>query len=230
MACTQCASEHEANETASSLERMLYFPRQLLTADDMRTEQRYFLEKLKRHNRFLHGDGVVCGLLVVPDPQGSAMGVKVCPGFALGPFGDEIFVEEPAPFDLSRCAQARTADCRPVGAVVQPLNAPKILQVKIRYVECPSRPMRVLPAGCGCDESACEYSRTRDGFELRCNVKPPPAPVVIKEKPDAAAPQCADPPTDPWLLLAEVTASANGLTIDNRVRKVVRNTPSGGFA
>src|SRR4051812_8765778 len=45
MACSQCADPHEHNEVASSLERLRYFPRQLLTADDMRVEQEYFREK-----------------------------------------------------------------------------------------------------------------------------------------------------------------------------------------
>src|SRR6185436_13148051 len=101
MSCSHCAGAHEPNAVASSLERLRYFPRQLLTADDMRVEQEYFREKQRRHNRFLHGWGVVCGLEVVPDPTKGAMAVKVCPGYALGPWGDEIFVEESTPVDLS---------------------------------------------------------------------------------------------------------------------------------
>jgi len=42
------------------LERVKYFNRMLLTADDMRTDQDFVLQKLRRHNRFLHGWGVVC--------------------------------------------------------------------------------------------------------------------------------------------------------------------------
>ena len=34
----------------------------------------------------------------------------------------------------------------------------------VRYVERATRPVRVPGWGCGCDESECEYSRTRDGF------------------------------------------------------------------
>src|SRR4029079_8903991 len=103
MAC-QCAA-HEHHETAGSAERLRYFPRQLLTADDMRTEQHYFREKLRRHNRMLHGWGVVCGLQVVVDPTGGGLGVSICPGYALGPWGDEICVEEAVPLDLTYCTQ-----------------------------------------------------------------------------------------------------------------------------
>ena len=34
-----------------SLERVRYYPRQLMTAEDMRAEQDYFVERLRRHNR-----------------------------------------------------------------------------------------------------------------------------------------------------------------------------------
>jgi hypothetical protein len=167
MTCSQCAGAHEQNEVASSLERLRYFPRQLLTADDMRVEQEYFREEQRRHNRFLHGWGVVCGLEVVPDPANGATAVKACPGYALGPWGDEIVVEEATPFDLSYRTRTTSELCRPAGVVALPAGAPQILPIKIRCVECASRPMRTLPAGCGCDETACEYSRTRDGFEIQ---------------------------------------------------------------
>jgi hypothetical protein len=47
-------------------ERLNYFYGQMLGAADFRSEQAYFREKLKLHNRCLHGYGVVCGLEVTP--------------------------------------------------------------------------------------------------------------------------------------------------------------------
>jgi hypothetical protein len=47
-------------------ERLNYFYGQLLSAADFRTEQAYAREKLKLHNRCLHGYGVICGLVVGP--------------------------------------------------------------------------------------------------------------------------------------------------------------------
>ena len=49
-------------------ERLNYFYGQMLSAADFRAEQSYFREKLKLHNRCLHGYGVVCGLEVGPVP------------------------------------------------------------------------------------------------------------------------------------------------------------------
>ena len=45
----------------ASLERARYFARMLLTADDLTADQQHFLGRFRRHNRLLHGWGVVCG-------------------------------------------------------------------------------------------------------------------------------------------------------------------------
>jgi hypothetical protein len=50
------------------LMRLKYFYGQLLGVHDFQTEQNYFRDKLKLHNRCLHGYGTVCGLEVVPEP------------------------------------------------------------------------------------------------------------------------------------------------------------------
>src|SRR5688572_22836164 len=52
------------------LKRLRYFYGQMLGVHDFQSEQNYFREKLKLHNRCLHGYGVVCGLMVVPEPRG----------------------------------------------------------------------------------------------------------------------------------------------------------------
>src|SRR5437773_64987 len=51
------------------LKRIRYFYGQMLGAADFQAEQDYFREKLKLHNRCLHGYGTVCGLEVEPVPM-----------------------------------------------------------------------------------------------------------------------------------------------------------------
>jgi hypothetical protein len=48
--------------------RLKYFYGQMLGVQDFQAEQDFFRDKLKLHNRCLHGYGVVCGLLVEPLP------------------------------------------------------------------------------------------------------------------------------------------------------------------
>jgi hypothetical protein len=221
MACTQCAGAHDHHEVASTPERIRYFPRQLLTADDMRTEQEYFREKMRRHNLMLHGWGVVCGLQVVA-AVGQAVVVRA--GYALGPLGDEIHVDRNESVDITYCTQPGSEVCVPRdGAAPDPAGP---VYIKIRYVECPSRPMRTLPAGCGCDESACEYSRLRDGYEIRCFRAPDKEEPIPSYKPNPEAPECRQLPGSPWLVLARVTRVGAALQVTYAERRIVQNTPA----
>ena len=77
----------------------------LLTPTEMTLEQTYFRDKLRRHNRLLHGWGVVCGAIVCIVPRSDGNGpepwkVKVTPGYALGPYGDEILIDKAREVDL----------------------------------------------------------------------------------------------------------------------------------
>jgi hypothetical protein len=82
------------SDSAGPLKRVRYFAGQLLTAADFEAEQRYFLERHRRHNRLLHGWGVVSGLEVSSDGNRGGS-VRVGPGFALDCVGDEIVLCEP---------------------------------------------------------------------------------------------------------------------------------------
>jgi hypothetical protein len=77
------------------LRRVNYLTGQLLTAADLQRDQVYFRDRLRRHNRALHGRGVVSGLDVdaVQDNNGTVT-VTVAPGYAISPQGDEIVVAE----------------------------------------------------------------------------------------------------------------------------------------
>lgn len=182
LCCTPCDAE---------LERLRYYPRQIMLADDMRAEQAYFREKSRRHNRFLHGWGVVCGCEVHPVSDAANprnWRVRVCPGYAVSPQGDEILINDCVDVDLKLGAIDPPCSvrwpCPPTGEMpgTGP-QSPRVAYIAVRYAECMTRPMRVQPAGCGCDETACEYSRIRDSFELRVlwecpNRTPRPPPTT----------------------------------------------------
>lgn len=73
------------------LKRNQFFSGKLLTAEDLALEQEYFRERLRRHNRYLHGFGVVFGLEV----SKSGGDVVISPGLAIDCQGNEIVVPEP---------------------------------------------------------------------------------------------------------------------------------------
>jgi hypothetical protein len=154
------------------LERVRFFPRQLLGADDLTTEQTYFREKLRRHNRFLHGWGVVCGCAVKPAPtEAKPYQVLICPGYIVTPCGDEIMIGCPALFDLATCMVSSDDPCaysRPCPPVTSTTPLRQLIYLTVCYKECIVRPVRVAPVGCSCDDVDCDYSRIRDGYEFSC--------------------------------------------------------------
>ena len=195
---------------AYSIERVRYFPRQLLTADDMLTEQEYFRQRQRRFNRFVVGWGVVCGLDVKVDQTNSKM-LLVCPGYALGPWGDEIYVGKEVQFDWQGCVTATPSPCDPGGGEEESATGSVTKYLGIKYTECPSRPVRTTPYGCGCDETGCDYSRTRDGFSLACLREPPTSHAQPEDAPTFCEGigrkllPCPPCPNEPWLVLATLT-------------------------
>jgi hypothetical protein len=212
----------------TSLERVHYFPRQLMTADDMLAEQEYFRQKLRRHNRFLHGWGMVCGGDVKPYPdKDHPWRVRVCPGYLITPQGDEVCIAEPMNFDMAGDWRQGNDPCThlspcPPSGVRCPPDQPKNVYLAACYTECNTRPVRVHPVGCACDEAACEYSRIRDSFELRRLLELPESHKLAAEadkrwaeqfqkwikdgaKPPPPVPECPGCPHDTCVVLASIT-------------------------
>src|SRR5580658_9102554 len=96
-----CGGTTTATCDSTIAELPRYYPRQLITPDDLTLEQNYFRDRMRRHNRLLHGWGVVCGALVCPatttNPDGTVSlvpwKVVVQTGYILGPYGDEIILD-----------------------------------------------------------------------------------------------------------------------------------------
>src|SRR5579884_4194029 len=199
-----------APSNAMGRERTRFFPRQLVTPDDLTQDQLYFREKMRRHNRMLHGWGVVCGARV---KAGTApCQIVVEPGYILGPYGDEIMIDSEVTVDL--CNNA--LDGNAVSPCADVLNDPwcsevpvsrpagQTLYVAIRYEECQTRPVRAVVSACGCDAASCEYSRIRDSYAIRVLTTlpstysdPMPQPEFILQSQCAANTGCPACPTDP---------------------------------
>ena len=75
----------------ATLVRVRFFARQLLSAADFEQEQDYQRARHRRHNRLLHGAGIVWGLDVVVDDHGTdGSQVVVTPGVAIAADGEEL--------------------------------------------------------------------------------------------------------------------------------------------
>jgi hypothetical protein len=127
-----------------------------LSAKDLNQEQKHRLSRLRHHNRYLHGTGIVCGLQVVPadDPR-RPWAVQVCPGYAIDCCGDEVMVPERTVVDIRDHLWRNPRHKRS-----------RVAYVTVQYTQALVRPLAVGPSGCGCDEPPIVPSRIRDGFQV----------------------------------------------------------------
>jgi hypothetical protein len=165
-ACPPC-------ETSTPL-RNHYFFGKLMDVPDFDVEQLYVVEKFRRHHARLHGLGVVCGLEVVQHDQPACRNryIKVEPGEALDCCGNEIVVVNEETLDLSTFAKVKALADKPDGL-------PHVLQLCIRYKECPTEEVPVLYDECGCDDTRCAPNRILETYAFDMLVDSPlPTPAV----------------------------------------------------
>ncbi len=216
MTTTSCScSPATSTSGGAALERTRYFAGQLVTPEDLTQDQTWVRERARRRNRLLWGWGVVCGAAV--RPGNDRCQVIVEPGFIIGPYGDEIMIDEEAAFDVCGVVQADSCDtlrADPWCDDVRTACSPGTRYLAVRYVETNSRAVRAPSGSCGsCEPDSCEYSRIREGFEL----------CLLDELPETydATPQstglgilnpcrgpcgrpCPQCPTSPWVVLADI--------------------------
>ena len=209
-------------------ERPRFYARQLVTPDDLTLEQDYFRARLRRHNRYLHGWGVVCGAQVVPAYFIDTTGTKkpkpwkviVKAGYVLGPYGDEIFIETDQCVDVrTRCVTPETPDDEECieAQPAPPQGETEDQWLAIRYVEKKTRLVKVPLGGCGCEDSSCEHTRFQDYYEIcvidHCpdsHLNPPDLPKFGDEQSSPEAPDCPVCQEEPWVVLSAFTVDAEG--------------------
>lgn len=133
--------------------RLRYFFGQVIGVDELAQEQLYHREKARRHNRLLHGWGIVRGLNVHAGTQGTRE-VTISPGYALDRRGEEIVISRTVSVDIPGHAPGTT------------------VYLAVRYDERPERPVPT-PTGQ-------EYSRIRETFAVELLTSlPPQKPLVV---------------------------------------------------
>jgi hypothetical protein len=208
----------------TSLERTRFFPRQLVTPGDLTQDQIYFRDKLRRHNRLMHGWGVVCGARC--QRKAGDCNITIESGYILDPYGDEIVI--PMEQVVNVCKQDMNGDtysgcgdltdpwCKDVRAT---RKSGQTYYLAIRYHECQSRPVSVPTGECSCSDSGCEYTRTRDSFVIQVldqlpdsyqNMTEPDINTSIRCGKLPTSRSCPPCPTDPWVILADFTLASDG--------------------
>lgn len=167
-------------------ERTRWFARQLVGPADLSQDQIYVRDRMRRHNRLMHGWGIVCGA-ELEAVAGEPCKVRICPGYVLTPCGDEIVFDHDVVVDFCHVGDGETICgrpdpwCRDTPVVVEPGQP---LYVVVCYRECLTRPVHVPVGGCGCGDDDCEYSRIRDHFEIRFTPELPADYAQAQRLPD----------------------------------------------
>ena len=221
------AAERQAFWT-EGLERPRYFARQLVTPAELNLESRYFVDRMRRHNRMLHGWGVVCGALVCRG--GDPWKLELRPGYIIDGHGNELIIDAKRIVDL-RATSVPVSCGDPEGELRDPWcgevwteREGGTVYVTICHLERPARPVRAQPSGCGCDDVACEFSRWQEGYEVRfleacpeSHQGPPPTPEEFLASLTSGLRACPPCPKDPCVVLAAVDYEDDGtiVRIDN---------------
>jgi hypothetical protein len=105
---TRLQRERAAHCPDGVVTRNRYFTGKLLTGEDLTREQEYHRSKHRRHNRLLHGFGIVSGLEVSVESDGSRSdpAIHVSPGLAIDAYGEELVLCERTTTDA--CPDATT--------------------------------------------------------------------------------------------------------------------------
>jgi hypothetical protein len=191
---------------ALSIERLRYYDGEFLRAFDWTAEQTYQIEMRRRLHLALGHWGIVEGLDISSDTEGSTTTFAINPGVAIDPAGREIFVFSPYQLD-DALLNANL------------ITAPKTYQLLLQYQLTPNTPPS---AGYGQCNGGNQYTRWQEGFAVL--LKPQgwkqPAPIPKATDPlsenavqDGFAVPLANVVVGPDSSLSLVVLSASG---DNR--------------
>jgi hypothetical protein len=200
---------------AGALARPRFEAGDRLGAKDLAAEQAWRRQRLRRHNRHLHGWGVACGLWVAPALDGGKpWAVVVCPGYAVGPYGDEIAVSCAPRVDLREWIWSRPSDKH------------RTAYVAIRFAEAAIDP-RSVGTNCGCTDSATRMSAVREHFRIDVLWTPSAVGAITAVDLCHDIPACAPCPPTAYVLLAGIRLPSDEGTaitradIDLSVRRMI---------
>ena len=177
-----------------ALARPDWRPGEELTAAGLSLGQKYRLQRLRRHLRFVHGWGIVCGLNVVSaGDAASPWNLILCPGYGIGPCGDEIVVPQQFRFNLRDYLWTMPAG-ETLGQVWIALEAGEI----------PTALAPVPPCGCGCGDPSYQPTRMRDGFRIALYWTPPATRPVLFDLCTGGTPSCPACPEECGLIVARI--------------------------
>jgi len=137
----------------------------LLGVDDFETEKAYHRGRLRLHNGWLHGAGVVWGLGVSLDQVRSE--VRVEPGLALDGAGRELHLDAAACLDPGAWFDRHEDEVTPAETPPAGADVAFDAHVEARWASCLTRPVPALAEPCEDARVDSAYSRVYETIDLR---------------------------------------------------------------
>ena len=158
--------------TIDQMARNHYFPGKWLDTRAFEVEQAFLLGKERRHNRYLHGTGVTCGLRVKQHPNPACRNrlVLVEPGIALDCCGREIYVKEEETVDFRELFLDAWREAH--GDETPPDDTPHTFQLCINYAECGTEQVTALFDDCNCDDTAMQPNQILETYSFSLRLDP----------------------------------------------------------
>lgn len=154
----------------------------MLGVDELRTEQGFHIGRSRRHQRLLHGIGVVAGYPLVFD--GETFDLQVGPGLAIDALGRDLALEVGQCVNLIQWWLKHQQD-EAFDDLASLDDATIDLDVRVCYSTCLSSPVPAIAEPCAGNASDIAYSRVCETVTLLLRRRVPPV--------DAPAPAPADP-------------------------------------
>lgn len=169
-------------QSGRSLSRPHFSPRQLVTAADLNAGVDYLVERARRHNRYLHGCGIACGLMLALAPTFDRdlyrleLEVAISGGTAISPNGDTIVVEATS----ETYTKARALDGTEIDLgllVYDGQGQPARVYLLVRHVwgDHPDHLRPTLPDDCHPSGNGRSPTRLSEGYEFILSTTLPPA-------------------------------------------------------
>lgn len=162
-------------QTGRPLSRPHFSPRQLVTAADLNAGVDYLVERARRHNRYLHGCGIACGLTLATasnfdrDTFRLELIVNISAGAAIGPRGDTILVEATTKtFTTARLSPDGTVEISLGSFFPTQSSEPRRVYLLVRHVwgDHPDHLRPTLPDECPPLRNGRSPTRLSEGYEF----------------------------------------------------------------
>lgn len=128
----------------------------LLGVEDFRAEQGFHVGRLRRHQRLLHGAGVVVGFAVEFDAE--SFEIRVDPGYGIDLLGRDLQLEVTQCISLPLWWEKHARD-EAFDDIANPKDASLDLDVVACYSTCLDRPVPAIAEPCAGDASDIAHSR-----------------------------------------------------------------------